>query len=393
MSKLGGKKLSVDKQIYYWKSGDGDGARLRAVISCHVDDFKGGGEPELIKKILETISKEFGELKVQWKDFTHCGVRHHQDGTGAIYLDQNEYIKQLRTVDVKHLSNQADTTKLSEADHAKFRTILGALSWCTLTRLDIMVYITALQRKAQAPTKEHLMKCNRVVRWLRRNPFVTAIKLFKSKDMKIIVVSDAAFKKETTAGLSIRGAVLGVGCADSRTPGGPFHVLEAYSRKQRRVTRSTLAAETQAATDAYEQGKKIASAYHILYAPEPEGGFESMEMRKICRDGPLHVPIELCTDCKSLFDMIVVGESGRDPQEATLSFPIDALRQDSRLHRMLRAMYWIDTRDCVTDGLTKGTVARAAIISLLVKSEWVLLFPCQRYTMHTGKTILAAAPK
>ena len=248
-----------------------------------------------------------------------------------------------------------------------------------------MVYVTALQRQAQAPRKEHLVKCNRVVRWLRRNPFFTVVKPFPTRDMKVIIVSDAAFKKETTAGLSIRGAIIGVGTANHLTPGGPFHVLEAYSRKQRRLTRSTLSAETQAAIDAYEQGKKVAAALHMLYAEEPEEGFTHMHMRNLLQDGPLHVPIELCTDCRSLFDMIVVGVSGKDPAEATLTFPIDALRQDSRVSRMLRAMYWIDTRDCVADGLTKGTVARAAIIDLLKHACWTLHFDCQRFSSVAGQ--------
>ena len=82
------------------------------------------------------------------------------------------------------------------------------------------------------------------------------MKPFPTNDMKVMIVTDAASKKETSAGLSIRGAIIGLGCADSRSPGGPVHVLEAYSRKQRRVIRSTLAAETQAALDAYETGKK-----------------------------------------------------------------------------------------------------------------------------------------
>ena len=206
--------------------------------------------------------------------------------------------------------------------------------------------------------------------------------------MKIIAVTDAAFKKETNSGLSIRGAVIGVGSADAQTPGGPFHVLEAYSRKQRRVTRSTLAAETQAALDAYETSKKIAAAFHVLYAQEPEDGFTSMFMRNLMQDGPLHVPVELCTDCRSLFDMIVVGEAGKDPAEATLTFPVDVLRQDSRVPRMLRAMYWIDTRDCLADGLTKGTVARAAIISLLSESRWTLQYTCQRFSTVAGRVTL-----
>ena len=98
--------------------------------------------------------------------------------------------------------------------------------------------------------------------------------------------------------------------------------------------------------------------------------------------------MELSKDCRSLFDMICVGESGKDPSEATLTFPVDFLRQDSRILYMLRAVYGIDTRDSVADGLTKGTVARAAIMELLRNSRWSLNYACQRYSMINGRVTL-----
>ena len=232
-----------------------------------------------------------------------------------------------------------------------------------------------------------MVKCNRLVKWLRRHPFVTTFKPFTG-DMKVMVISDAAFRKEDSSGLSIRGAVIGIGEFRDNTPGGPCHVLEAYSRKQRRVTRSTLAAETQASLDSYETGKLISSALHQLYAVEPEGGFTPALMHRVVQDGPLLCPVEASTDCRSLFDMIVAGEQGKAPAEGTLVYPVDTLRQDSRITGLLYAYYWIDTRDCVADGLTKGSVARAAIMDLLSKSEWKLEHPCHRCNSVTGRAVL-----
>ena len=346
-----------------------------------------------MKRILEEIRVQFGELKVQWKTFTHCGVKHVQDNDYTICIDQNDYIRGIRTIDVSHLRDAEDGAALNEADHAKFRTLLGALSWITLTRYDVSVYVTALQRAAAAPRKEHLCKCNRIVKWLRKHQFVTKFKPFDNEQLKVIVVSDAAFKKEVASGLSIRGAIIGIGHHDANTPGGAFHVIEAYSRKQRRVTRSTLAAETQAALDAYETGKSIASALHQLFSPEPEGGHTTLVMHRVVQDGPLHVPVEVCSDCRSLFDMIVAGEQGKNPAEGTLIFPVDVMRQDTRLPNVLKAFYWVDTRDCIADGLTKGTVARAAIMSLLSSSHWVLEFPCQRFSMPSGRVTLSCGAR
>ena len=164
-----------------------------------------------------------------------------------------------------------------------------------------------------------------------------------------MVISDAAFRKESTTGLSIRGAVIGVGEFSKTTPGGPCHVLEAYSRKQRRVTRSTLVAETHAALDSYETGKVISSALHQLYAVEPEGGFTSVVLARLVQDGPLAMPVEVSSDCRSLFDMIVAGVQGKAPSERTLFYQFTLWITYDRI-QALKVCSKLST------GLTRGTV-------------------------------------
>ena len=111
-------------------------------------------------------------------------------------------------------------------------------------------------------------------------------------------------------------------------------------------------------------------------------------LARLVQDGPLAMPVEVSSDCRSLFDMIVAGVQGKAPSEGTLVYPVDHLRQDSRIEGILHAFYWIDTRDCVADGLTKGCVARYAILQLLQTSAWKLEHPCQRFCRETGRSTL-----
>ena len=51
---------------------------LVCLMTKHVDDLKVAGRPDVVQQVLAEIQRVFGELKILWKDFTNCGVRHIQ---------------------------------------------------------------------------------------------------------------------------------------------------------------------------------------------------------------------------------------------------------------------------------------------------------------------------
>ena len=81
------------------------------------------------------------------------------------------------------------------------------------------------------------------------------------------VISDAAYKKETEDGYSLRGALFlrGQGHDSSDfTQASVIHILDWACRSQRHVTRSTFSAELLAAGDAVDQGILISHMVHEL---------------------------------------------------------------------------------------------------------------------------------
>eukprot|EP00974_Lingulodinium_polyedra_P052695 5069042-Lingulodinium_polyedra.AAC.1 len=52
---------------------------------------------------------------------------------------------------------------------ALFISLLGALVYTLLTRIDLAVFIVALQRAAQAPLNFHAKRLKVVTRWAQRN--------------------------------------------------------------------------------------------------------------------------------------------------------------------------------------------------------------------------------
>eukprot|EP00974_Lingulodinium_polyedra_P027194 2623487-Lingulodinium_polyedra.AAC.1 len=59
---------------------------------------------------------------------------------------------------------------LSPQHKALFISFLGALAYTLLIRIDLAVFIVALQRVVQAPLHFHVKRLNVVTRWAQRNP-------------------------------------------------------------------------------------------------------------------------------------------------------------------------------------------------------------------------------
>ena len=57
-----------------------------------------------------------------------------------------------------------------------------------------------------------------------------------------------------------------------------------------------------------------------------------------------------------------------------MTYHVKALREYLD-KRQLRSITWIDNRDMIADGLTKGRVKRDAINEVLTKGKWLLNHP------------------
>ena len=242
------------------------------------------------------------------------------------------------------------------------------------------MYVCALQRAAKAPLKAHLVKANKLTKFCKRQGYETRFKPLNGK-LRLLAVSDAAFRKEDKAGLSIRGTFILLATTQQDTPGGDVHCLEAFSRKQRRVVRSTFGAEVNAQIDAHDLARLIAMALQQLFTPNATAqGILGIEEK-----GPYRVPVECITDCRSLFEALAQREL-RVPTEMPLILPLHCLKEGLDLDTLgrLQALWWVCTEDMVADGLTKGSCAREPIIAMLRTGIWKLQLARSSYTRSGG---------
>jgi hypothetical protein len=230
---LGCQAVPTDNALHrmYDKQG-----KLCALLATHVDDIKATATEAATKMILAGLTASFGELKTSFGSFEHCGIRHMTMPDNSIKMCQQHYAMQLKQIPLQGLNIKEIDTKLTAEQLGTFQSILGGLSWLVQTRPDLCIYVVALQRIATRATVGHCLKVNQLVKWARKQPcFLMFVKL--RPPLKISCISDAAFRRESAAGLSMRGAVIAI--SEDRPFGEPtkIHWIAYYSRKQRRVVR------------------------------------------------------------------------------------------------------------------------------------------------------------
>ena len=248
-----------------------DKGELVCIMTKHVDDLKIAGRPAVVQQVLAEIQKVFGELKIVWKDFTNCGTRHCQDPvTKEITLDQIEYAQNLRPIAHPELKTAGNEALCSPPLHQLYMSLLGAVAYLAHTRVDALVFISALQRHNSKPQVIHVKRLNKLLAWLQAHPKKLTYRRFgdggrnnpeAARQTHLRIVSDAAFKREGDTGHCLRGAVF------LRAPGqkekdftnsSVVHMIEWVCKGQRHVARSTFAAELLSAGDATDQGLLLA---------------------------------------------------------------------------------------------------------------------------------------
>ena len=267
----------------------------------------------------------FGELKLEWNVFTNCGVRHVQDvRTKEITLGQIHFASNLRSISHPQLSGGKAEDECCPALHQLYMSLLGAVAYLSHTRVDVSVFICALQRHTAKPQLQHVRKLNKLLNWVQKNPrklhygSLGGSRTTEAKDRQthLRIISDAAYKRETDDGYSLRGALFCRG--EGRTTEAfvrtdtPVHVIDWACKSQRHVTRSTFSAELLGAGDATDQGILIS---HMLR--ELEEGVLTAEAARNLRMVGGYIPTALYIDAKSVY-AAVTATFLKQPAEKSL---------------------------------------------------------------------------
>ncbi|XP_021317078.1 uncharacterized protein LOC110435636, partial [Sorghum bicolor] len=244
--RLGFTPSRGDTSLFYYQKG-----QVQMFVLVYVDDIiVASSSPAATRALLLDLEKDFalkdlGDLHY----FLGIEVKRGDDG---LVLSQHRYAADVvkranmgncRPVDTPISSSEklsiTDGTSLDEEDSTRYRSIVGALQYLTLTRPDLSFAVNKVCQFLHAPTTTHWTAIKRILRYVK-GTLTMGLKIRKSSSTLVSAFSDADW----------------AGCVDDRRSTGGFAVffgpnlISWSARKQPTVSRSSTEAEYKALANA-----------------------------------------------------------------------------------------------------------------------------------------------
>ena len=85
----------------------------------------------------------------------HTGIKHERGlQTGQVHTHQNHFVKEFSEVVASHIDMSDPEVEVGSATHEAIWSLLGALAWLLMTRVDIAPFSGYARRVAQQPRKQ-----------------------------------------------------------------------------------------------------------------------------------------------------------------------------------------------------------------------------------------------
>jgi hypothetical protein len=284
---------------------------LYGMSGTHVDDIFQAGKDCFRRSVLKCTADVFDSKPPEEDKFVFTGLEIDASSTDRT-ISQDGYIKRL-----KFLSNGCT--------FSDFRSMRARLSWTTHTRPDIACSVSMAAQATDITFEEnHVKALNDVIKFLKATPNIfLRYSPLDRRTLRMVVYSDASLNN-LVDNRSQLGYVILLSDASNRCS-----LLHYSSHKSTRVTRSSMAAETLAFSNAFD------NAFIIKHDIE----------RMI---GPVH--LLMLTDSKALFDVLT---RTRYTTERRLMVDIAAAREAYH-EQIISNIGLIRSEFNIADGLTKA---------------------------------------
>ena len=231
----------------------------------HVDDLLFGGD-SLAERLLMQVGEMLGFRDVQRNDFVWCGKRFLRKSNGTITLSMVEYHDNLKEVFVPRARRAEQDSALTTPEHRQLRALLGSFQWLVAqVRFDLAFQVSSLQ--GEKPTVGTLLRANLLCKEFKLTKhFELVFRPVNPLAGGLMVVTDSSLGNVTDTGSAAAAAlekVYSQSCyyvllADENLMQGrpgSFNVLDMRSHRIPRVCRSSYAAETLGAEEAFDVGQ------------------------------------------------------------------------------------------------------------------------------------------
>ena len=319
-------QLKTDPAAFYYYSNN----ELVGIFLMHVDDFIWGGTTWFENSIVGKVRDKFKIKEQNCNVFRYIGMSIEQCKDG-VNIHQNDYYNTLQPIKLhpKRIKDKHEGCTVQENDD--YRSLVGQLGWlCSNSRPDLSYDVLELSCKVNNPTIGDVIDANKCLK--KAGIFENSIYFPKLNDLtncKLLVYSDASHGNLPNGVSSAGGFIIFIGDNE-----GNVCPLYWESKKIRRVVKSTLAAETLAASDA------IDNAYYL-----------SEILSEILFRNNRDISIRLMVDNKSLFDNVY---SVKNVSEKRLRIDIAIIKELVSEDRLV--LEWVETKCQLADVLTKKGV-------------------------------------
>jgi hypothetical protein len=344
-----------DACVYYHLD---ESNEIDALVSLHVDDTLATGSEHVLENLHDVLEDQFGSITAEVDDFKHFGVHVHRDvETFHVHASQADYVKDLELVIVP--KGKADT-KADATLQTSFRSAVSAVAWVGVTHAGAAAAASLYQGCLPIPSYEDMRHLNAFINELKQTyvPLVFRHDL-DFANLRILVVSDSSLGNVSKYSQGGYFVLLCAGGCPTRLC-GHCSILSFRSSKSKRVASSTLHAECLALVAATEEASHLQTWLYELKFP-------MLKTLEILNAEPRDmISIIGITDCKDLLDVLCKTAVTAVTNKA-MTLYVAALRELKETGRV-ESWGWVDTRDNVSNGLTKlsedGTLPMSDITNL-----------------------------
>lgn len=339
--KLGCTQLKADPAGFYWYQ-DGE---LSGVFLMHVDDFIWGGTQAFRDNVISKIKSEFQIGMETSGVFKYIGLEVRQNDSG-ITLSQNQYLKIVEPVPVNVTRACHKMEDCNATEQENLRCLVGQIGWLSInTRPDVSYDVLELSCILNHPKVDNMIQANKC---LRKAEMVDCSLKFPHlgdlNKIKLVAFSDASFASLPDGYSSAEGFIIFLVGED-----GKSCPLAWGAKKIRRVVKSTLAAETLAASDAVDMCYYLGSVLSEILFQEQEKNV---------------IPIYCYVDNQSLVENV---HSMKNVSEKRLRLDLATLKQ--LIQEGFVNMSWVRSELQLSDCLTKKGVNTFKLLSILQKGN------------------------
>ena len=300
LTSLGFNQLRTEPCCWKYVRYENGVPRLLGVVCAHVDDFIITGceqDPEWVAAVSGFHSK-YRFSPWECVNYNHCGVA-VREGNSEFILDQSTYCSQIEEIKFE-ARNEDDLATKDEI--TQLRGVLGAVQWRAYsTAPQLLVQLSMLQSMISKATVKTLKLANKLVREAFHNRFqhirITGLDGLDPEEVNFVAWSDAAVGNRPDFGSTGGYLVCATTPAMLKGEAAPVTPVSWRSGRLQRVARSSLAAETQAASEAEEELMMVRLQWCEMLGYEVDLKRPGKDIQK--------VPAALVTDAKSLYDVLI----------------------------------------------------------------------------------------